>query len=223
MNEFLNPSTITFAQTRIGKKPARAYNTDAGIDFFVPVFTSSFLKDLISKNEFLLDRVSINSRDYSIGVSSTAHTNGTSSLNFTELEKNIPENLNIVKFDAKLGLSYFELYALQRILIPSGIFCKMQSHNRALIAANKSGVATKNGLVFGAQVVDSSYQGELHISVINTSDKIVRIYEDMKIIQFIETPIYTSTIQFEETVADLYNSIKSDRGDGGFGSSDKKN
>ena len=98
----------------------------------------------------------------------------------------------------------------------------MESVDRALIAANKSGVSTKSGLIFGAQVVDASYQGEIHISLINTSNIGVRIYEDMKVIQFIETPIYTSTLEFTSTVDDLYNAIKSDRGATGFEASDKK-
>jgi len=233
MNENLYPieSVIQFSQSRLGKKPARAYTTDAGIDFFVPTFTSTFIKDLISKNEFLLERdgysgattVIQDNNLYLTTSSGTANRNcGCRGTQIDTIEKQIPENLNIVKFDAKAGLSYFELHAHQRVLIPSGIYCKMQSDNRALIAANKSGVATKNGLIFGAQVVDSSYQGEIHISVINTSSVGVRIYEDMKIIQFVETPIYTSSLEFVDEVTDLYKAIKSERGVGGFGSSDKK-
>jgi dUTP pyrophosphatase len=213
MNMNTTPSKIKFAQSRIGKKPIRAYQFDAGIDFFVPTFTSTFIKDLINKNQFLLNRVT----PTSCQVYLTVQYNVTD-----KIEKYIPENLSIVKFDAKLNMSYFELEPAERILIPSGIYCQMESVDRALIAANKSGVATKTGLVFGAQVVDSQYQGEIHISLINTSKEVVRIYEDMKVIQFVETPIYTSVLEFADTVDDLYNAIKSDRGTGGFGSSDKK-
>jgi len=74
----------------------------------------------------------------------------------------------------------------------------MQEPGRALIAANKSGVASKSGLIFGAQVVDYTYKGEIHINVINTSSKVVRIYEDMKLIQFLETPIFNSSIEISE-------------------------
>ena len=111
---------------------------------------------------------------------------------------------------------------MKRILIPSGIHCQMSNPNRALIAANKSGVATKQGLIFGAQVVDFEYQGEIHISLINTSNKIVEITPGMKAIQFLETPIYHSDIDIitNQTPKEFYEDIETTRGAGGFGSSD---
>jgi len=117
----------------------------------------------------------------------------------------------------------FILKPHERALIPSGIHCQMFDNDRALIAANKSGVATKTGLIFGAQVVDYEYQGEIHISLINTSNTPVRIHAGMKAIQFLEMPIFTS-----EIVVDSVNSVKTfysaetTRGADGFGSTDKK-
>jgi dUTP pyrophosphatase len=110
-----------------------------------------------------------------------------------------------------------------RILIPSGVHCQMADTGRALIAANKSGVATKHGLVFGAQVVDYEYQGEIHLSLINTSDDEVVITPGMKIIQFLEMPVYNSTIltYIEKTVNEFY-SEETTRGARGFGSTDNK-
>jgi deoxyuridine 5'-triphosphate nucleotidohydrolase len=104
----------------------------------------------------------------------------------------------------------------ERINIPSGIHCLMEDSGRALIANNKSGIASKHGLIFGASVVDYEYQGEIHINVINTSDDIVHIYEGMKIIQFIETPVFNSEIEEVLTLEDLYES-ESKRSAGGFG------
>ena len=113
----------------------------------------------------------------------------------------------------------------------------MEKPDRALIAANKSGVSTKKGLIFGAQVVDYSYKGEVHLSLINTSDRSERIYEDSKILQFLETPIFISDIEIdvetpifksELSVLDPINSeeffkgIDDNRGTEGFGSTDKK-
>jgi len=111
----------------------------------------------------------------------------------------------------------------ERVLIPSGIHCQMSSPGRALIAANKSGVATKMGLIFGAQVVDYEYQGEIHLGVINTTPGIVEITPGMKILQFLEIPVYTSEIYVNEdmTVESFYKD-KTTRGAGGFGSTDKK-
>lgn len=108
-----------------------------------------------------------------------------------------------------------------RVLIPSGIHSWM-SPGTALIAANKSGVATKKGLVFGAQVVDSDYAGEIHISVINTSNVPVTITGGEKLIQFIHMPVLLSPL--EEVDKETYNKLHgtSERGEGGFGSTGAK-
>jgi len=111
-----------------------------------------------------------------------------------------------------------------RVLIPSGIHCQMSNPNRALIAANKSGVATKQGLVFGAQVVDYEYQGEIHISLIYTGNSTCAIFPGQKILQFLETPVYNSDIDIitNQTPQEFYEDIKTTRGTDGFGSSDHK-
>ena len=111
----------------------------------------------------------------------------------------------------------FKLKPGQRILIPSGIKTWM-TPGTALIAANKSGVASKKGLIFGAQVVDSDYAGEVHISVINTSNEDVIIKTGEKLIQFIHTPVLLTPP--EEVDEYVFNTLhdKSQRGTGGFGS-----
>ena len=43
----------------------------------------------------------------------------------------------------------------------------------ALVAFNKSGVATKHGLQVGACVVDAGYEGEIHLHVMNVSHRTV--------------------------------------------------
>ena len=105
----------------------------------------------------------------------------------------------------------------ERALIPSGIKTWM-TPGTALIAANKSGVASKKGLIFGAQVVDSDYAGEVHISVINTSNNEVIIKTGEKLIQFIHTPVLLTPL--EEVDEYTFNALhdKSQRGEGGFGS-----
>jgi dUTP pyrophosphatase len=109
----------------------------------------------------------------------------------------------------------------QRVLIPSGIKTWM-TPGTALIAANKSGVASKKGLIFGAQVVDSDYAGEVHISVINTSNDDVLIKCGEKLIQFIHTPVLLTPP--EEVDEYMFNALhdKSQRGEGGFGSTGTK-
>nr|MDO8118915.1 hypothetical protein [Candidatus Sigynarchaeota archaeon] len=56
-----------------------------------------------------------------------------------------------------------------RILIPSGIHVLFDPAH-ALIAFNKSGIASNRGLIVGSCVVDEEYQGEVHLSLINTND-----------------------------------------------------
>ena len=115
----------------------------------------------------------------------------------------------------------FELKPGQRVLIPSGIKTFMAA-DTALIGANKSGVASKKGLVFGAHVIDSDYSGEIHINVINTGDTSVRIETGEKLIQFIHTPVILSNL--EEVSYVEYEALHADsvRGEGGFGSTGTK-
>lgn len=116
---------------------------------------------------------------------------------------------------------YITIMPNSRVLIPSGIHSWM-TRGTALVAANKSGVATKKGLVFGAQVVDSDYAGEIHISVINTSNVPVTIIGGEKLIQFMHVPVLLSAL--EEIDKETYNKLHgtSERGEGGFGSTGTK-
>jgi len=105
-----------------------------------------------------------------------------------------------------------------RILIPSGIHVNLEdlgTSGIALIAHNKSGVGTKLGLDRLAEVVDEDYQGEIHISVVNTSTENVTITADQKLIQFLLIPVMYN-IPVEVPFEDLYL-YKSGRGNKGFG------
>jgi dUTP pyrophosphatase len=212
----MDKEVIKFYKTREVISPYRAYPNDAGIDFFVPKFTKEFITDLKAKNPFL-NSEPINTNSYN-GELSLNGNSGTVTYRIND------ENNSFFKFDEKEAKNYFVLLPHQKVLIPSGIHSRMQNHGRALIAANKSGIASKYGLVFGAQIVDSSYQGEIHINVINTSTRSVRIYEDMKLIQFIETPVFTNTVEIYDKggLTKFYDGHIEDRGSGGFGSTDKK-
>jgi len=123
-----------------------------------------------------------------------------------------------------INISKFSIFLEhgERILIPSGIHCQMNGPERALIAANKSGIASKHGLIFGAQVIDYEYQGEIHLNLIYTGTGTVEILPGQKILQFLETPIYTSKVEIiENTELDKFYSEVTTRGEGGFGSSNK--
>jgi dUTP pyrophosphatase len=119
-----------------------------------------------------------------------------------------------------------------RVLIPSGIKVSLPK-GYALIAFNKSGVASKTGLIVGACVVDEDYQGELHLNLINTNQEMetfhdgyyvkdtgfIRITPGEKITQFVLLPV--NYVNPEETPIDNLYSKTTDRGEGGFGSTGK--
>ena len=99
--------------------------------------------------------------------------------------------------------------------IPSGIRADVPE-GFALVAFNKSGVALKKSLVVGACVVDSDYQGEIHLHVMNVSGQPACVRPGEKLVQFLLLPVDHCGLEevrddelFQETTA---------RGDGAFGS-----
>ena len=110
-----------------------------------------------------------------------------------------------------------------RILIPSGIRGLLEPKDSMLMVANKSGRASKLGLIFTAQICDSPYVGEYHLGVYNTSQHIVELKAGQSLVQMIHTPIFLT--KPEEIDNDTYEKESKDwgtRGTNGFGSSDKK-
>ena len=93
--------------------------------------------------------------------------------------------------------------------------------NIALEAQNKSGIATKLGLVYGAGLVDASYKGIIHGSLINVSDKTVKLPLGMKATQFVPRLVDTSEFEVCEgiTFDEFYKDFEfTKRGEGAFGS-----
>jgi dUTP pyrophosphatase len=104
----------------------------------------------------------------------------------------------------------------QKVLVPSGIKVSIPK-NHALIAFNKSGVAAKKGVIVGSCVVDSDYQGEIHLQLINTTNDVQLFYPNEKVTQFILLPIVLANPVIVNSESDLW--LKdSQRGSGGFGS-----
>lgn len=171
---------MKYSLVREVKEPNRAHQTDAGIDFYVPVFDEKFKQDIKSKNEL---------------------------------------NYGGLYFDGDSDNEYICIAPGYRILIPSGVHVNVP-HGYALIAFNKSGVASKKGLITGAAVVDVGYQGQVHINVINSGKSVQHINQNEKLVQFILVKIGSELperVEFEE----LYQK-DSTRGAGGFGSTDHK-
>jgi dUTP pyrophosphatase len=101
------------------------------------------------------------------------------------------------------------------ILTGLGLACEFDS-DYALLVFNKSGRATKLKLDKGAEVIDSTYRGEIHVHLFNHSDKLVFIPKGEKIAQFILMPIWNGEPE------EAYSLNDTERGAGGFGSTGVK-
>lgn len=205
---------IRYTRVRKVKDLVRANDGDAGLDFFFPEDIT--LKELIDKQSdlmkyrltFHLEEDEIGDSTYVMGDDKIHH----SEIGYYPITPDLYENKVV-------GIT---LNPQSRVLIPSGIRVLLEPKASMLMAANKSGIATKTGLIFGAEIVDSPYTGEVHISLINTSSHVVMLKAGEKLEQFIHVPIYQ--IEPEEIPNNLYDEIATGwgtRGDKGFGSSDK--
>jgi len=134
-------------------------------------------------------------------------------------------NKNPNRYDYKLDISpkldsmTITLMPNGRILIPSGIRVIINDPNTCLLAVNKSGIASKKGLIIGAALIDEDYTGEIHLNLINTTRDIVQLKTGDKVVQFMHLPIIRS--EFQEVCSEDFDKLKPDskRGDKGFGSS----
>lgn len=101
------------------------------------------------------------------------------------------------------------------VKIPAGIKSKFPK-NVGLLAVNKSGVATNKKLVVGACLIDTSYQGEWHIHLINTSDVDQCLEFGTKCVQFMPLMLYTDGCTVTTDVENFFTET-TNRGDRGFG------
>lgn len=104
-----------------------------------------------------------------------------------------------------------------KINLPSGIKLDIGDKDSFIEIKNKSGIASKTGLVIGACVIDANYQGEIHINLLNTSDREVILHSGQKIAQAVQIPLIRT--QWNKISNEEYDQIgKTDRNSGGFGS-----
>lgn len=105
--------------------------------------------------------------------------------------------------------------------INSGIYTRFDN-NIAFIGFNKSGIATKKKLTVGACVDDASYEGLLHLHVINTSNENQYIFFGEKVVQFVPVLIdntgYEVYDQKTTSIDEFFANHNSERKSGGFGS-----
>ena len=110
-----------------------------------------------------------------------------------------------------------EIQPHQTVKIGTGISMELPTDTFGAIFA-RSGLATKEGLAPANKVgvCDSDYRGEYIVAIHNHSEHTKIVEPGQRIAQLIVIPFYP--IQFKE-VEDL---DETDRGEGGFGSTDKK-
>lgn len=139
--------------------------------------------------------------------------------------KDVKQPLRAHRFDA--GIDFFipndvediTIGPGQNMCIPSGIKVEVPE-GYALIAFNKSGIASKRNLIVGAEVIDPGYSGEIHIDIHNIGNDAEQIKAGSKIVQFILVPVLHFQL-IEEKEDNLYGGW-SERGSGGFGSTGDK-
>lgn len=128
-------------------------------------------------------------------------------------------NPNVAINKDENGVTTFIIPPNGAVIIPSGIKVEIPK-NKVLIGFNKSGIAVKKGLVLGACVIDSDYQGEYFINLINTRNTFVSFAENEKIVQTLLLDAWHGEPQ-EVELEDLYKNSDSERGDGAMGSTNK--
>ena len=109
------------------------------------------------------------------------------------------------------------MYPSQSVVIPSGIKVKVPE-GFALVAMNKSGVATKKGLTVGACLIDEDFEGEIKFHLVNTGDLIAEIKPGEKIVQLVLLKMNYEGVEVVESEEELFGSSDSERGESGFGS-----
>lgn len=127
-----------------------------------------------------------------------------------EIKMELNEDENTIK--------QFILKPNESILIPSGIKMKVPE-GYMLQYSNKSGVASKKGLLVGASIVDVGYEGECHINLHNVSSFNQIISAGDKIVQGILVPVGFHMPEELKDEHELYGDSSSERGEKGFGSS----
>ena len=126
---------------------------------------------------------------------------------------------------------YLYLPPQEDLLIPTYVHCLLPD-NVVLMVTNKSGICTTQKMVVGADTIDPSYQGMIHIHIFNNSHSLRFLECGQKIAQLVPKifnkeeieVFYNNQIEeFKEfknfiSVEDFYKDHVSERKSGGFGS-----
>ena len=123
------------------------------------------------------------------------------------------ENSAGIDFYIPVGYSQ-KIEPNESAMIPSGIKIDIPD-GTMLQVCNKSGRAVK-GLIVGACIVDSDYQGEMHLNVWNVSKQTITVSAGEKLVQMILSPILLPELR--EVIEENLFINETERGSGGFGS-----
>ena len=107
----------------------------------------------------------------------------------------------------------------QTILIPTGVAIYIRNVNYAGKIYPRSGLGHKEGLVLGnlTGIIDSTYQGQLMVSLWNRSTHERTIKLGDRIAQYVLEPVFGAQLNVVDEFRD-----ESGRGEGGFGSSGRQ-
>jgi len=120
----------------------------------------------------------------------------------------------------------------QHMLIGSGIKVFLPTTGvDALLAVDKSGIATTYKCIIGAKLIDKTYFGEIYLHIINVGDEPAVFMPNQKLIQVIPLP-FGLNLEFKQLNPHEYNfavagftsvnKAEHIRGDGAFGSTQTK-
>mgnify|MGYP002212602478 FL=1 len=138
----------------------------------------------------------------------------------------IKENA-IIPARATKGSAGLDLYACieepinlnagESVLIPTGIAVELPNNEMAAFIFARSGLATKYGISLsnGVGVVDSDYRGEICVGLRNFGKENYAIEKNERIAQMVIMPVISAIFSECEALN------KTDRGNGGFGSTGK--
>jgi dUTP pyrophosphatase len=136
--------------------------------------------------------------------------------------KKLKENAVVPRYahdgDAAMDLYSTEDYVVavgQRGLVSTGIAMELPEGYWANVRG-KSGLALKRGISILGGVIEHTYRGEYGVVVLNTGDEDFVIRAGDKVAQVVIAPVATADV---EVVEELSDSV---RGDGAWGSTDKK-
>jgi dUTP pyrophosphatase len=113
----------------------------------------------------------------------------------------------------------------EQVLVPTGLKIAVPK-GYYLKVADRSSVAVRKGLHVTAGIIDSGYEGEILVSMVNVTNKdsaahkLAVLCPGDAFAQLILCPIETPEPVEVPTAVELFKSLESDRKEGGFGSTD---